>query len=173
MNYKLHYQKLIDRSQSLNRNKIDDYYESHHVVPKCLGGLDHKDNLVLLTPEEHYVAHQLLAKIYPDNKGLVWACLIMCGSTNQVKRNNKAYGWIKKQHAKLQSITMIGNTNGAGNKGKKHSIDTKLIIKEKRATQIMQPRSQETKDRIAAGIRAGWENRKTINKLGRKPNAEK
>lgn len=62
MNYVAQYLKLIERA----RNRIlDGYKERHRVKPRCLGGDDVQENLVYLTPEEHYVAHQLLVKIYP------------------------------------------------------------------------------------------------------------
>jgi hypothetical protein len=41
-------------------------------LPKCLGGKDDVDNLVKLTPEEHFVDHQLLTKIYPNNSKLAY-----------------------------------------------------------------------------------------------------
>ena len=39
------------------------YAEKHHIIPKCLGGTDSKDNLVSLTAREHFVCHQLLVKM--------------------------------------------------------------------------------------------------------------
>lgn len=38
--------------------------EKHHTIPKSLGGTNTKENLVLLTVREHYVAHLLLTKMY-------------------------------------------------------------------------------------------------------------
>lgn len=38
-------------------------YEVHHVIPRCMGGMNQKENLVKLTPREHYVAHLLLTKM--------------------------------------------------------------------------------------------------------------
>lgn len=37
--------------------------ERHHILPKSLGGKNTKDNLVYLTPAEHYRAHYLLWRI--------------------------------------------------------------------------------------------------------------
>jgi len=54
---------LIESRQNLNRTKrIGDGYEIHHIIPKSLGGSDNKENLVLLTAREHYIAHWLLYK---------------------------------------------------------------------------------------------------------------
>ena len=36
------------------------YYESHHIVPKCLNGSNASYNLVLLTGREHFVCHYFL-----------------------------------------------------------------------------------------------------------------
>ena len=57
-----------------------EYYESHHILPKCLGGLPknnpkklkHK-NLIWLYPEEHCIAHKLLLEKYPGNAKLIYA----------------------------------------------------------------------------------------------------
>ena len=73
MNYQKNYDDYISYVKTLNRSKLKRtdpnyvYYEWHHVVPKCMGGKDDFDNLVLLTAREHYLAHYLLTKIYPKN----------------------------------------------------------------------------------------------------------
>jgi len=96
MNYQRIYDAIIERGK--NRT-LTGYQESHHIVPRCLNGTDDKDNLVSLTPEEHYLCHLLLVKIYPNNIKLVKAAMFMVSSNNNVKRNNKAYGWLKRQYS--------------------------------------------------------------------------
>lgn len=59
MNYWKIYDSLITRAVEV-LSTADVYYEKHHIVPKCLGGLDNKDNLALLTASEHFLTHQLL-----------------------------------------------------------------------------------------------------------------
>lgn len=39
------------------------YYESHHIIPKSMGGNNTKHNLVLLTAQEHFRCHQLLVEM--------------------------------------------------------------------------------------------------------------
>lgn len=58
------YFSLINRSKS---RVIEGYTENHHVVPKSLGGSDDPDNLVKLTPKEHYLCHALLPKMVEGN----------------------------------------------------------------------------------------------------------
>lgn len=91
MNYRAHYDALINRAKlrTLTENK-----ESHHIIPRCMGGNNDINNLVDLTIEEHYVAHLLLVKIYPVNSSLVFAAHMM-GAT---RINNKVYGWLKRQY---------------------------------------------------------------------------
>lgn len=106
MNYQLHYELLIKKSSELARIHLPPgdinyiYYEKHHVLPRCLGGTNAKENLVLLTPEEHFVAHLLLAKIYPTEKGLVCAAIRLVGKGNKHRKcNNKMSGWLRRQHS--------------------------------------------------------------------------
>ncbi len=57
------YTTIIDLAKKENRVKNSVcYYERHHIVPKACEGLDTKENIVLLTPEEHYTCHMLLPK---------------------------------------------------------------------------------------------------------------
>ncbi len=91
MEYHLHYQQLVERAKS---RVLEGYTEIHHVIPRCLGGLDSQENLVTLTAEEHYVAHQLLVKMFPGHYGLVKAANMM-STGNQ--RSNKRYGWLRRQ----------------------------------------------------------------------------
>ncbi len=39
------------------------YTESHHVIPKSLGGSDDCTNIVKLTAKEHFICHLLLVKM--------------------------------------------------------------------------------------------------------------
>ena len=111
MNYKMHYNKLVVRAQ---QRIITGYYERHHIIPKCMGGSDTEDNLIYLTAEEHYVAHQLLIKIYPENHKLIYAANMMCVSDNNQKRNNKEYSWLKQRRSKLMAEKMQGNDYAKG-----------------------------------------------------------
>lgn len=96
MNYQRHYDALIERARC---REVVGYVERHHVVPRCMGGNDDKSNLVPLTPEEHFVAHQLLVKIYPENQKLIFAAW---GMTQGKWRSNKKFGWLRKKRADAQ-----------------------------------------------------------------------
>ena len=108
MDYKHHYNKLVARAKS---RVLRDYFETHHIIPKCLGGSNDRENLVALTPEEHFLAHQLLVKIYNNHK-LVYAANMMCISSPTTKRNNKLYGWLRRRMARAAK-TRVGDKNGS------------------------------------------------------------
>lgn len=74
-----------------------------------MGGSNDPDNLVDLTPEEHYVAHQLLVKIYPTHPGLSFAATTMTqNSKNHKRHNNKLFGWLRRKHANNISKSQTG-----------------------------------------------------------------
>jgi hypothetical protein len=108
MNYTTIYNNLIQKAVS---RLLDGYKERHHIVPRCLGGQDTKDNLVDLTPEEHYIAHLLLTKIYPDNNSLIHAAIMMTVNGKNHYRKNKLYGWLRRKHA----VAVSKNQSGEGN----------------------------------------------------------
>lgn len=101
MNYKKIYDNLI---RSRKASPPTGYFERHHIIPKCIGGSDEDTNLVNLTPEEHFIAHKLLAKMFPGNYKLVKAviCMGMSSRTHQ-RQFSKSYGWERRQMSILQS----------------------------------------------------------------------
>lgn len=102
------YQKIYDSIVRRGQNRIlEGYSEKHHIVPRCMGGTDEATNLVFLTPEEHYLCHLLLVKIHPNNIRLVRAAMFMTSSNTNLQRNNKAYGWLKRE----MSVYMQGPNN--------------------------------------------------------------
>lgn len=141
MNYRKHYNKLIKRAKS---RILEGYVEKHHIVPKCLGGHDDLSNLVALTPEEHFLAHLLLVKMYPNEPKLVYAARMMTISNGIHKRSNKYYGWLKRKY----SLKRKGEIRGPY---KKESKPRKLRAKETkpRAKRVL---SEEHRRKIGLGL---------------------
>ena len=137
MNYQKIYNNLINRA---TRRISEGYVEKHHIVPRCLGGTDAKENIVSLYPEEHYLAHLLLCKVNKGNSKLLYAAMNMTSGSmiNNGKRNNKAYGWLRRQYAE----SMSGNNNPA------RRIPN--LQKEAAKKRVGQKRSEETKARMSA-----------------------
>ena len=97
MNYQKIYERIIDRAKN---RELTCYKERHHILPRCLGGTDENSNLVDLTPEEHYVCHQLLVKIHPGNPLLVYAVVKMSGNKFC---SNKLYSWVRNKLSKCKA----------------------------------------------------------------------
>ena len=81
MNYQNIYNNLVQKAQS---RELDGYVEKHHIVPKCMGGDNANSNIVRLSAKEHFIAHKLLVRIYPNTKG-VWYALIAMGRIVEFK----------------------------------------------------------------------------------------
>ena len=147
------------------------YYEKHHVIPRCLGGTDTKDNLVLLTAEEHWLAHLLLVKIHPGNDKLIFACqaMSMAGGNNG-RTTNKLFGWIRRAYREATSLRQKGQSvpqerrdkisaalkgkpahhqQGEKNVSKRPDVAKKISLS--KIGKKTGPRSEETKAKIAAG----------------------
>ena len=105
MNYKKIYDSLIEKCRQ--RMIVEGCVERHHIIPRCLGGEDSRENIVSMTPEEHYVAHQLLVKIHPKNYRLSLAAHMMTVN----RPSNKMYGWLKRRHRKSMSESQSGSNN--------------------------------------------------------------
>ena len=114
MDYQKIYNQIIERAKT---RQLEDYSEKHHIIPKCLGGDDTKENLVKLTAREHFLCHRLLCELYPDNKKLKYALYLMnIGKQRHkdadYKISSKTYERLKIEHSQL----MVGNKNCVGRK---------------------------------------------------------
>lgn len=94
------------------------YTELHHIIPKCLGGLDTDDNLVKLTAREHFVCHWLLTKMVSETKQQyqLWnafSCMLYREKPGQerYKVSSKIFESIKLAGSKIKSEHFTGENN--------------------------------------------------------------
>jgi hypothetical protein len=122
--YKKWYDRIIKRAQS---RVLEGYTESHHILPRSLGGVDNIDNLVELTAREHFICHILLTKFTKgaDRNKMLHAVIIMKGKNKQQDRyiNSKLYETARKAYAEKRSADQQGTGNSYY--GKKHSAETR------------------------------------------------
>lgn len=83
MDYLKIYNSIIEKARRENK---DGYLENHHIIPKCIGGTNSKENIVPLTLRQHYICHKLLLKIYPEEKSLKIAMFLICNSTLEAEK---------------------------------------------------------------------------------------
>ena len=151
MNYKQIYNQLISKRQQETPPE-NCYTETHHILPRCIGGTNEQSNLVKLTAREHYIAHLLLAKIY-NTYGMYAAVIYMhTGRFNnrKFKFNSHLYQKIREEFAQKMSQKMKGKTSW--NKGKKMSDEFKQkvsIIKKGNKYWVGKKHSDETKKKIS------------------------
>lgn len=128
MNYQKIYNSLIERRKA---SPFQGYTESHHIIPRCMGGNDDESNLVKLTAREHFVAHQLLYKIY-RTYGLLCAITLMCTDKAGNRINNRLYEWHRTRFSEESSKHMKehwkNNPHPKGMLGKNHKEETKKIV---------------------------------------------
>jgi hypothetical protein len=95
------YNKIIDNAKS---RSLIGYKERHHIMPRCIGGLDDDQNLVDLTAREHFICHLLLAKIH-NHHGLWSAAWLM---SNKKTVGSRQYEWLKHRFSEEHSNFMRG-----------------------------------------------------------------
>jgi hypothetical protein len=115
MNYRKIYNQIIDKRQN---EKYNGYTETHHIIPKSLGGTDNPMNLVKLSAREHYICHYLLMKIYKpgtaNGNKMIKAFIMMlyCKSGNQCRYvSSRKYELLRYQFSKIQSELQSGKKN--------------------------------------------------------------
>jgi hypothetical protein len=124
MNYERIYNQLISRAKT---RILNGYKERHHIVPKCIGGTNTLDNLVELTAREHFLAHKLLCKIYPNVKGIRLAFWAMVNWKS--KKNQRTYKISSREYESLRlSVIDIIREIQKSRKHLPHSNKTKQKI---------------------------------------------
>lgn len=164
MNYSKIYDALI--TDAKENPKPDEYKESHHIVPRCMGGDDSNDNLVKLTARQHYLAHWLLYKMYRTTSLVhAWHCMSRIG-TGQADRtvNSHLFEYCKKHRATHLSKQYSGEGNNFY--GKTHTEETKRRLSEIHAGKVY-----KTDDQITEWVETVAKRPKTKDhreKIGRK-----
>ena len=130
------YFQIIRKALSESRVKGQVYYEAHHIIPKSF---NKRSSVVLLTPEEHYECHKILAEqlgkhpIYGQK--MLWA-FHRLAYDKQRKLTAEEYAearkvlmslWTRKkseEHKRKISEAQKGNTNNSSRvyKGMKSTI---------------------------------------------------
>jgi len=145
MDYIRVYKELIHRAKS--RVEFNVYTETHHILPKCMGGNNNDANLVKLTAREHFIAHRLLVKIYPNENGLKYSLFCFYNGMNNFKKiNSREYEDIRKVVSSIHRERMkrkMGDLSAEERKaiygqpgksnpfyGMKHNEKVKTIISE-------------------------------------------
>lgn len=143
--YSKWYFSIIENAKlSLRKKKNGEYFESHHIIPQCMGGKEE----VLLTAKEHFICHLLLPKMVEgSNKHKMINALIrmsFSASKGQKRYKAKSYSIVRALIAEKNSEMFKGVKKSeemkkklsASRKGIKYSEETKKKMSE--ATKLRQ-----------------------------------
>ena len=126
MNYLKIYNCLIEKRRQFPLTKESQPIGTvayHHIIPKACGGQDTSNNIIGFTHREHYIAHQLLAKIYSNTEfeqQMVQAknCILF-STQDKIKFTSKQYQQAKIDQSKILSQRRKSGRTQTWNKGKK------------------------------------------------------
>lgn len=130
MNYLKIYCKLIRRAE--RRVPPEGYVEKHHIFPKSVFGKNNK--IVTLTSREHYIAHELLTRIYIKRYGLYHKNVqkMLCTIINMKGKSNRYYNSYLYENAKIKRNESIrGKNNPNYGKPRTQEVKDKISLKNK------------------------------------------
>lgn len=146
MDYQKIYNQIIDRAK---QRKLEGYKEKHHIVPKCIGGSNKKENLVELTAREHFLCHWILTRIYPESSKLAYAFWFM--SHQKTQHQERTYKITSRMYE--EAVKGLVMTEEHREKIRKTRIGKKTIV---------HPGTKEIKyvpnEELNHWIELGWEN---------------
>ena len=112
-------------TENAKNRVINTYTERHHIVPRSLGGLDDKQNLVDLTAREHFICHWLLTKMHTGEarSKMVNALYMMQGKNKHQDRystkiTSRVYKVLREEYAEYISKLNTGRVQPQEEKNK-------------------------------------------------------
>ena len=94
-----HIFRYLNFINSRSYRSIDKKYtEEHHILPKSMGGTNNENNLIKLTPREHFIAHLILWKCYGG--GMAFAFWFF--SQKNPSRNDVYFKLTSRQYERLR-----------------------------------------------------------------------
>lgn len=182
--YSCYYYSIIDRAKSRDLPK-EIYTETHHIIPKSLGGLNDPSNLVKLTAREHFVCHLLLPRMLIGiaKRNMTFAIWSMLNRDHSKQRsrhkvNSHTYQRLKIEVAKACSQLHKGKTvsketrdklskscqgRESAFKGKTHSEESKKKLSTAHKGKIISP---ETVAKILESRKDYKHSEETKRKIG-------
>lgn len=150
----------------------DKYYETHHIVPKCMGGTNDENNLIDLFAKEHFIAHKLLSIEYPDNNSLVlaWTCMAFPKNAAQQRCeiSPEEYEEAKEALSKIMSGRVVSDETkrkiSESRKGKPLSLETKQKLSKALKGRVVSEETRRKMSESSIGRQFSEEHRANISK---------
>jgi len=148
------YNRLINHYKN---TMVDGFYEKHHIIPKCLGGRNDENNLVLLPTRVHFIAHALLHKSYPKEPKLAQAFGMMVASNKYHKG--------RKYHSRLYEMSKLARSNAMKGVPRPEWVKEKLRVPKTNKDNYKKPKSQEHSKNISKSLTGKKKTQEHINNL--------
>lgn len=176
------YHDIINSArEKVNSRSLYISLEKHHVIPRSLGGEDCDENLVPLTPREHFICHLLLTKMLVGEAKtkMVYALMLMKSKSRWLDREHSTkysfkfknlYQGIEftEEHRKNLSAAQFGKKRGpmsdehkmkiaesnrGKNLGKTRSEETRRKLSEAHTGKILGEYSEEHRSKISNSLK--------------------
>lgn len=159
--YSKWYRGLIETRRN---RELNGYVENHHIIPRSLGGTDDLENLISLTPKEHFIAHLLLAKMFggAEQHKMHFAFGMMLA-------DNTARGKRYKPTARFYEIArkLVGEAVSNSNKGKvpwnkgiPRSDDVKMAVSNANKGKTPWNKGKKRSEEEKRKMKEGWAKKK-------------
>lgn len=154
MNIHLHrYHKLITHYKT---HIESGFVEKHHILPKCMGGNNSIDNLILLPVRAHYIAHYFLHKAYPNNNKLSLAFAMMIV-------NNRSQN--RKMSSRFYEIAKTARSSALKGVPRTEDIKQKLRVPKKNKENYKGVKSTEHKNNISKALKGKTKTKEHIQNM--------
>jgi hypothetical protein len=183
MNYEKLYNNIISNAKHRSLKRQIGFH-IHHILMKCLGGTNDKENLVSLTYKEHFVCHHLLYKILKNESAANAWFKMLCSNYASVNITATEYSrmmhlcWPKEKRERFPKRATKTNLLYWTNERKsKHSafmksvwaqrsVEENDIIRNKATEKIKERYSinNEYKEKNSLSVKKYWHNIKDADK---------
>lgn len=121
MDYSKIYSEFI-ADRKARESSLTCYAERHHIRPRAIGGSNRPENLVRLTPEDHFFAHLLLAKIHGE---WAWQAVVRMrwgriDGERKWAKGRYMYGVARRRQAETMSARWKGKPGRRGADNGRH-----------------------------------------------------
>lgn len=150
-------------TQAQNRVNCPQIIENHHIIPKSLGGDNSVENLVKLTPREHFVCHLLLTKMVTgkEQRKMWFASYIMMRGKKRYKTSSRMYEIIR------QKMIQALKEKPGPNLGKKLSEEHKMKIGLAQKGIPKGPMTEEHKNKLRKPKSEEHKKKTSLSRLGK------
>jgi hypothetical protein len=147
--YSIWYYNIITKAQARQSIKPNDI---HHILPRCLGGDNSKNNLVELTRREHYIVHLLLTKFtVGDAKKKMFYALHRITNTGDIKiKSSRIFEYLRSNHSAIVSGRM--KENNPNKNGRKPTTKQSAAIRKANTDRVWSLESKLKMSKSKSGV---------------------